>query len=310
MAQRNWLRWSSAGLCVVALGFTADAHGETKAERLAIAKNLVSEALNLEVYGQSSAREKLLQDALINAPALEAAHWHLGHVHIKGKWLTFEEASAQSRLQPRLDEYRQRRSEAVDTVAGQLALADWCSRNKLDDQERAHLSRVVELSPDHAVARERLGHLLVDGQWLTADQRRENAQRVTAERKALADWQPEMRDIARGLQRGALQRTAAESRLRKIHDVAAIPAMELVISPVSEAAARLVVETIAAMDQHEASVALARQAVYSPHDAVRALACEELRAANTGDVAEPDLSRPWRQPSVSACDGARTANAK
>jgi hypothetical protein len=267
------------GLGVLVVGISAvKVNGETKAASHAVAQRLVSEALNREVYGDSNDRERLLQQALANYPGLAAAHWHLGHVNVKGNWLTYEEAATQSQLQPQLEEYRQRRSSCADTVAGQLALADWCRRNKLTDQERAHLSRVVELSPDHLAARQRLGHLLVNGEWLTADQRRENAQQAAFERKALGEWQPEMREIARGLVRGPLQRAAAELRLRGIADAAAIPAMELVISPIGEDDARLVVEVIAAMNQHEASVALARQAVYSPYDAVRQLACEKLNS--------------------------------
>lgn len=273
--RRSWI----GGLCLVSLvALCGSLRAETKAAKLKVAQQLVSEALHREVYGDAFDRQRLLDEALQQSPSLDAAHWHSGHVNIKGKWLTYEEAAAQSQLQPRLAEYRQQREKAIDTVAGQLALANWCQRNRLEEQERAHLSRVVELSPDHAEARQRLGHLLVNGEWLSADQRRAEAERATAQRKAVADWQPTLREIARNLERGALQRQAAEVKLRQINDPAAIPAMEQVISPVSEPAAKLVVETIAAMSQHEASVALARQAVFSPHDAVRELACEKLQS--------------------------------
>jgi hypothetical protein len=120
--------------------------------------------------------------------------------------------------------------------------------------------------------------LRVNGQWLTADQRREDFEQAVAQRKDLGKWRPVMQEIANGLtRRGQKARETAQARLLAIDDPAAIGAMEEVISPVGEDAAKMVVEAFARMVQHEASVALARQAVYSPHDSVRKLACEKLR---------------------------------
>ncbi len=277
---------------------TSKAVAETKAEKFQAAVDLVKEALHREVYGQTDDRQQLLADALAKSPDLEAAHWHLGQVNEKGKWVDFQEAADLLQANKKLDEYRRLRDEAEDTVAGQFQLADWCRRNKLADQERAHLSRVVELSPDHLDARARLGHIRVGGEWLTAEERRGEFERVVDMRKALAHWRPVMRDIARGLLRGKLQREAAEAKLLATGDTAAIGAMEEVISPLGEEAAKLVIEAIAVMDQHDASVALARQAVYSPHVSVRELACEKLKGRSQEGFV-PQLLAELRTPVVS-----------
>lgn len=55
----------------------------------------------------------------------------------------------------------------ADTVADQLKLADWCREHFLSVQEKAHLRRVVELDPNHAVARRRLKQRLYQGEWLS-----------------------------------------------------------------------------------------------------------------------------------------------
>lgn len=285
------LQRSTLALLAVALLPAAFARAETKAERFQAASDLVKEALHLEVYGESHDRETLLRQALSEAPNLETAHWHLGHVKVRGKWVAFDEAAEAVKENRLLAEYRHRRKAIADDAEGHLSLADWCREHNLEDRERAHLSRVVELAPDHRDARRRLGHTRVGGQWLTAEERREEFERAKAQRKSLAEWRPEMRDIARGLsRRGLAQREAAELRLGEIADPAAIAAMEEVICPLGEEASKLVVETIAAMNEHEASVALARQAVYSPHEAVRELACEKLKSRPKEDFVPPLLT--------------------
>lgn len=300
MARRITLLTLVAVLTVAALSLASKiATAETKAERFQAAVDLVKEALHREVYGQTDDRQQLLEDALAKSPDLEAAHWHLGHVNEKGKWVDFQEAADLLQANKKLDVYRRLRDEAEDTVDGQFQLADWCRRNKLVDQERAHLSRVVELSPDHLDARARMGHIRVGGEWLTADERRGEFERVVEMRKALADWRPVMRDIARGLsRRGELQREAAAAKLLATGDPTAIGAMEEVISPLGEDAAKLVIEAIAVMEQHDASVALARQAVYSPHVSVRELACEKLKGRSTEGFV-PQLLAELQTPVVS-----------
>ncbi|MCA9266850.1 MAG: hypothetical protein KDA41_00190, partial [Planctomycetales bacterium] len=269
---------ASALAVIAVLAATCPARAQTKAAAYQNAIDLVKEALHREVYGQSSDRAALLTSALAHAPDLETAHWHLGQVRDNGKWVDFEDLAGALTDLPKMAEYRRKRDAAADDVAGNMALADWCARMRLPEQERAHLSRVVELVPDHSEARRRLGHRLVDGEWLSADERRDEFDRAVAERQALAHWRPIMQEIAHQLaRRGEAQREAARARLLAIHDVAAVPAMEQVISPLGEEAALLVIEAISQIDHHEASLALARQAVYSPLGEARRQACEALK---------------------------------
>ena len=71
-------------------------------------------------------------------------------------------------------------------------------QEKLADQERAHLMRVIDLSPDHAAARQRLGFVRQGGNWISQQEitreRDEEAQR----REQLATWRPKLKSIREG----------------------------------------------------------------------------------------------------------------
>jgi len=83
-------------------------------------------------------------------------------------------ASEVVRIEPsrtRLEEYTARASAlAFVDVEGRLALALWCKEQGLLEPMRRELERVVELDPDHAQARELLGHERVDGRWMGKEQ--------------------------------------------------------------------------------------------------------------------------------------------
>ncbi|MGD9646917.1 MAG: HEAT repeat domain-containing protein [Pirellulales bacterium] len=64
-------------------------------------------------------------------------------------------------------EYRQLAPTYPDTVEGQWALAEWCRQQKLRAERHVHLQRVIELDPNHAVARRLLGYQQHAGRWMT-----------------------------------------------------------------------------------------------------------------------------------------------
>lgn len=67
-------------------------------------------------------------------------------------------------------EYEKRQPTYPDTVEGQWSLAEWCRENKLPAARERHLTRVVELDPDHKPARRALGYIEINGQWKTPEQ--------------------------------------------------------------------------------------------------------------------------------------------
>jgi len=282
---RHWWRGSAPALLALASGMSLAtwaplpaSAAESQAQRRESAKDTVREALQREVYGLTEDREAMLASAAAADPKLDAAHWHRGLVKDEqGKWIDHAQQSTGSSLARRLSEYRTVREKHEDKVEGQLALANWCAGKKLLDQERAHLARVLDLSPDHAVARQRLGFVRQQGTWISREEIAQDQASERAEQKAMTEWQPVMKDILAGLQhRSEHRREQAKSKLLQITDPTAIPAMEKVIAPVGESEERLVLDVLRQMTDPAASQAIARHAVFSQSLLVREAAAKIL----------------------------------
>lgn len=73
---------------------------------------------------------------------------------------------------PAQKDYLRRKKDAAPTADGQYELALWCLQNKLNAEYREHLKKVIELDPNHAQARKRLGYVEREGKWLSEDEAR------------------------------------------------------------------------------------------------------------------------------------------
>jgi hypothetical protein len=276
MFQRLWVWGVLAGLLT---GTAVEAPAATKAEKRKQAEQLVSEALYREVYGLSSERDKLLEQAASLAPDFAPAFWHRGYVRNGSEWIKADEAPRLAEEDRRLETYNLKRDEAADTVEGHLALANWCREKKLTDQERAHLHRVLELNRDHAEARARLGFQRLGGEWASPQDIQDAARQAQAIQNSLAVWGPKLEKIRDGLSdRGERMRAAAIARVKEIDTVEAVPALERILTPHSEEAALLVVEVLGNISDLEATRSLARHAVMAPWEPVRTAAAERLRS--------------------------------
>lgn len=285
---------------VVALGVLASGMGwltvgtasaETKAERTRAACELVAEALFCEVYGKDAQRNDFLESALDKMPGYVPALWHTGHVRHNKQWVKFDELPKLSAEDARLTAYERGRGQYPKTLQGRLALAEWCAKRKLIDQQRAHLTEVLAIDPDHQQARQLLGFRLVDGSWLSAEEIAEAGIRARQVAARLEEWGPRLAQIRQGINsRGQQKREKARERLRDIHDPAVVPAIELVFCADDEDAALLGVQTLDQIAGHEASVALARQAVFSPWGKVREAATAKLKPRDKQDYVPPLLA--------------------
>jgi hypothetical protein len=59
---------------------------------------------------------------------------------------------------------------SADTVEAHWKLAEWCREHNLREQAQRHLTRILELDPNHQQARALLGFRKKDGQWMTRDE--------------------------------------------------------------------------------------------------------------------------------------------
>ena len=270
-----------------------------KAERQDAAQQLISEALHLEIYGESAERARLLDEALAIVPDYAPAMWQRGYVRYQNRWVTVDEFVQRFGQESRRAAYQRTREKYPETVAGQMELANWCSRRGLADEERAHLTQVVALDPDHLEARRRLGFVRVGGMWVSLEEIERAQSDSQSDREALAKWRPTIEGIRRDLHRDRdAYRERAREKLLAIDDPDAAVAIERILADDSEPAALLAVEALGAMYRGGATTALARLAVFSPWEQVRGAAAEQLRD-RPFDSFVPDMLATMYTPATS-----------
>lgn len=259
-------------------GKTPPAKRDRHAEGVKVAAQQVQEALQREIYGLESDRERLLREAATKSPDFAPAMWQLGYLKDqRNRWVPADDYLQQGTLAAQLAPYQRQRDRTPDTVAGQLALAAWCKEEGLAPQMRAHLSRVLELDANQPDARRELGYIRAGGQWVSREERETDEMLARAEQASLTQWRGTMEEIRAGLlQRSLAKQQGAAARLRGLRDPSTIPAMEAIISPASDNAAKVVVEVLGSLSDPAASLSLARHAIYYPSHEVRAAAAKQL----------------------------------
>jgi hypothetical protein len=294
------MRWSVVVSCAAIWCSASWSSVSCGAEPAAGPQRAVSEALQREVYGLSAERTALLQAALIQSPEFAPARWQQGYVKDDRRgWLRYDELLKVSKFAARIAAYERERARTEDNVAGNLALADWCAAEMLTAQDRAHLTRVLDLSPDHALARERLGFVRQNGQWVSRGEMALEQSREESRRSSLAKWKPVLEKIRADLEhRSQARQEFARGKLLQISDPSVIPALEEVFRGAADDVALVTVELLGTISDPEASVSLSRFAVYWPAPAVRAAAAQALQARDQ-DTYVPQLVSSMYSPVVS-----------
>lgn len=261
----------AAGLSLAVILSASRAPADSQRSDRQAAREAVEEALQREIYGLSTERQKLLRTAAEHAPQYAPAQWHQGMVKdARHRWLSAEDFAEQWTGSRKIKQYLAARQQAADTASGQLALAEYCRREGLPDQMRAHLSRVLEHDANHAAAREALGFVRVGGLWLSRAEIQAEEAVAREQAASVARWRRDMEQIAGDLSsESAKRRSVAAEKLKGIADSSAIAAMERIVSPVSDAAASAVIAVLKEMPEPEASLSLARHAVLYPSLPVR-----------------------------------------
>jgi hypothetical protein len=188
---------------------------------------LVRTALESEVAGDNQRRDALLRQALSDSPGDPAVNWQLGRVCVAGAWQTPAEVEKAARQDTRLAEYRRRRDAAASTVADQAALARWCRKNRLDDQQRVHWQTALQIQPGNAEAIQALALRPYRGMLLTPAQIKQAKARQQSVVKAADRWRPlvaQWRRAAEG--RDPAIPAEAREQIAKIGDAAEMVALE------------------------------------------------------------------------------------
>ncbi len=248
------------------------------AKREQPADTLVAAALRAEFMPSQQNPAQWLAAAVRRDADHAPALWRQGNVRFDDQWVDYGQVPELLAGKRDLAAYRKKRHAAEETVADQLELANWCRRHRLVDQERAHLWQITLLEPGHRVARERLGHLWVDGKWVDQVELGEQSARANVRAQAYQHWLPELRDIAEGLgHRNRRRREAAAAKLSAIDDPLALSALHEVVAPLSEQHALVVLDFARRAPGEEASLYLAEAALNSENPTFRHVATECLR---------------------------------
>ena len=267
----TWAVW--AAIVAASWPWTLPVEAATKAEQARAAAKLVEETLRREAKEGVDDRAELLKPAIEQAPPCEAAYWQSGFVYDakRKEWLRWDEVQQLAAKDDRLAAYRQTREKYPETIDGQIGLARWCSKHKLEDQARAHLTRVLEFDPDHAEARQHLGFRSVNGTWVDEH---DIAEAQTFARKAsaaAAKWVPRLEKLRDRLAGGnAGQREKARAELMAIRDPDAVEAIDAVFCRQTSEMALLGIELLKNIRSPQAAAVLAWHAAFSPWPQVRA----------------------------------------
>lgn len=268
----------------------ADKKSEDSTEQ--ICEALVDSELQVDRAG----RDNYLAEAIKRNPQDARLRWHSGAIRIDRKWTDVQKIIPSTRQSERWQAYVDRRDQTPDTVAGQLALANWCRRQQLPQQERAHLQRVIEFEPDHREARTRLGFVERGSRWIEARSFWQGENDAMRMEQAVQRWNKKIRGIAKGLRDSNPRREeAANARLVEITDPDAIYAIERIMGYGNTVQARLAIDKISEFPQREASLALARLAILSDSPLNRQLAAHAMRYRRQDDYVPAlinELSKP------------------
>lgn len=275
--------------CLVSLVATAPAASK-KPDRDAEATTRVTAVLEREAAESAETldRRALLEEAFATQPQPAAARWQAGYLRYGEEWISHEQFTPEADLPKTLIDYRVLRNSTFPTAAGHLKLADWCRKNGLEEQEQAHLLAALPLVTDTrqtTAIHERLGHRLLNGEWLTRQEIKDLERLSREAEKSLARWQKQLEEIRKQLAGSPRQKKTAQERLYAINDPEAIPAIEAVLCNDSEANAQSAVQILKRIPSYKASQSLARVAVLSPWTTIRRAATEALKTRSLEDFA-------------------------
>jgi hypothetical protein len=180
----------------------------------AITADLVRTALARELAGDNDQRNDLLQKAIRQSPDDPAVHWQLCEVRSDDQkaWLSASQVELAARKDRRLAEYRQRRETAGATLPEQVALAQWCRKNNLDNEERAHWLLVLQMQPNYPEALKRLKLQPLEGKSRANEQLAQPKEQTQKRGKSLESWRSLTAGWQRALDRG---KTAPPAEVRE-----------------------------------------------------------------------------------------------
>ncbi len=190
-------------------------------------------------------------------------------------------------------EYEIVRHQHPDTVAGHLALAQWCQEQKLTEIRKQHLERVLELDPNQRDARSVLGFAKIGGQWRTREQHLSSMGKIQHNGEWLYPQEIEILDRRAEQTRSRLEWTAnlkrwrswlggdkestARTNIAAISEPAAYAALQQLLNEEKVDAVRVMyVRALGRIGTYEALISIADRSLLDPSPDVRAISLDLL----------------------------------
>ncbi|QEH37722.1 hypothetical protein OJF2_63130 [Aquisphaera giovannonii] len=248
---------------------------------------LVRKALGCEAEGREAERLIHLARAVAIDPGNALARALMGLVEVRGRWLRPDGAAAgvEPDRKAREREYLARRAATPTKADAQVRLADWCSKNGLEEQARAHYRVAIQLDPSKESAWRHLGYQKQGGRWVRPEDAAAEKAEAAAQKKADRSWRPRLERLRDGLShRDADRREKARKELMAITDPRAVPSILLVLASGGETLQQAAAQALGRISGPRASDALVSLAILSPFRSVRDRASSALLFRDPGEV--------------------------
>jgi len=256
----------------------------TEQERLRreVADSLVRKAIVADRNGQAALRNEMLARAVEADPDFGPARWLSGQIcdskNGEAKtWLSVERAEQVAAADPLLAEYSRRRDEATEGAKGQEALALWCRKHGLDQQEKIHWRLVLDHDPSHQGARRCLQLYEYQGKLMSREQIAAAKQHAVALEQKRKKWMPKLNAWRRAILSGGAAAEVATRKMARVRDPDLVGLLESYLSPRGDKLSRAVVEVIGKIPTQTATDSLVRHGLKSRWGAVRRAAIERLQ---------------------------------
>lgn len=253
-------------------------------------------AFQAALKGTQVERNAILEEASSAGSKDPLVHWQQGKLKSGKTWISYSDFVEKNAKSKALEEYRERQAVSTPTLESQLSLVRFCQKHKLDQQALAHWSAIIELESNHTEARKQLGYVMVDGEWVTQSRLRELQSFSKNVVKLLPEASSKLTSIASNLQSAKMNKGDAVKQLKESRSVYAIPLWENFLSTANEKGAEVVIETLESMNNPEASLSLARHAIWSPSNDSRSAAIGALKNRDERSFIPAMLSEmqsPW-----------------
>jgi hypothetical protein len=250
---------------------SADDSPEVKDVRTVIA------AIEAEATGDLETRNKLLT-AAIELGDLTPARWQAGQISPDGKkWTSIEESVALANDNRLLRKYNHQKAGFQDDVKSNLELAQWCVDAGLMLQARAHLERVIDIEPDHALARNLLGYRRVGYDWISPQEIAKIEKRSELKQASIEKYGNQISKLIHRMNsQRAKTRDLAISEFMNLQAEDAVGAVEAALASEDDAPSKLAIDWMSQIDTVEASHVIARYSLMHPDEQIRTYATKKL----------------------------------